>query len=313
MPLSTPQLLEAMNSVISVPIIPFKHGQIDYEGHAKNIQYLMCSNYLEGGRPRVIAIAGTSLVHHLSNGELVRLIDFTGQVMASRGVLIAGIVPNPIGEAGRLIEALARLANPPDAYLIMPLSGVVNPEGIYQYYLEFGRHYGAEFQAQFFYYLRQKGEREAVVRLLNDSPHFLGVKVGTSEEDVAPLLAGLNADCGMVIWGVGDRSTRAARLGARGHTSGINVVFARASDAINNAQRRGDYQESLRIENELAGLEEIRFREGRIYNYSAVVEAMHLGGFADVEGGTGGPFNPRVPAEIAGQIEAAIRNLKLYH
>ena len=57
-----------------------------------------------------------------------------------------------------------------------------------------------------------------------------------------------------------------------------------------------------------AALEEIRFREGRIYNYSAVVEAMHLGGFADVEGGTGGPFNPRVPTQIATQIQTAIPN-----
>ena len=313
MPLSTPQLLEAMHSVISVPIIPFKHGQIDCEGHAKNTRYLMRNNHLEGGRPRVIAIAGTSLVHHISSQELVRLLDFTGQVMAGQGVLIAGIVPNPIADAGRLIESLAKLSRPPDAYLIMPLSGVVNPEGIYQHYLEFGQRCGEAFQARFFYYLRQKGELQAVARLLNDSPHFLGVKVGTSEEDVAPLLAGLNPGGGMVIWGVGDRSTRAARLGAKGHTSGINVVFARASDEINNAQRRGDYERSLRIENELAALEEIRFREGRIYNYSAVVEAMHLGGFTDVEGGTGGPFNPRVPPEIAAQIETAIRNLKPYH
>jgi len=118
---------------------------------------------------------------------------------------------------------------------------------------------------------------------------------------------------GMVIWGIGDRSTRAAQAGARGHTSGVNVVFARSSDEINNAQRRGDYATSQRLENELAALEEIRFREGRIYNYSAVVEAMHLGGFDDVVGGTGGPFNPRVPAPIAAQIQTAISGLNAYH
>lgn len=313
MSLSTPQLLEALNSVVSVPIVPFKGDHIDCEGHAKNIRYLMRNNYLEGGRPRVIAIAGTSLVHHISHQDQVSLIDFTGQEMGGAGVLIAGIVPNPIGDAGRLIESMARLARPPDAYLIMPLSGVINPEGIYQYYLEFGKRYGAGRGARFFYYLRQKAEREAVVRLLNDSPHFLGVKVGTAEDDVAPIVEGVNPGCGMVIWGIGDRSTRAARAGTKGHTSGVNVVYVRASDEINNAQRRGDYQLSLRLENELAALEEIRFREGRIYNYSAVVEAMHLGGFADVEGGTGGPFNPRVPPPIAPQIQAAISGLNAYH
>jgi dihydrodipicolinate synthase/N-acetylneuraminate lyase len=195
----------------------------------------------------------------------------------------------------------------------MPLSGVINPEGIYRNHLEFAVRHGEKSGARFFYYLRQKAERDAAVRLLNDSPHFLGVKVGTSEEDVAPIIAGVKPGCGMVIWGIGDRSTRAAQAGTKGHTSGINVVYARASDEINNAQRRGDYQESLRVENELAALEEIRFREGRVYNYSAVVEAMHLGGFADVEGGTGGPFNPRVPPQIASQIQAAIERLRAYH
>lgn len=313
MPMSTPQLLEALHSVVSVPIVPFKGDQIDYEGHAKNIRYLMDNNYLEGGRPRVIAIAGTSLVHHISLQDQVSLIDFTGQQMGGAGVLMAGIVPNPIGEAGRLIQSMAGLARSPDAYLVMPLSGVISPEGIYRYYMEFGRRYGEECGARFFYYLRQRAEREAVVRLLNDSPHFLGVKVGTTEDDVAPIIDGVNPGCGMVIWGIGDRSTRAAQSGTTGHTSGVNVVFARASDEINNAQRRGDYQLSLRIENELAALEEIRFREGRIYNYSAVVEAMHLGGFADVEGGTGGPFNPRVSTLIASQIQAAISGLNAYH
>lgn len=313
MSLSKPQLLEALNSVVSVPIVPFKGEEIDYEGHAKNIRYLMRNNYLEGGRPRVIAIAGTSLVHHISHQDQVRLIDFTGQEMGKEGVLLAGIVPNPIGDAGRLVDAMSRLSRPPDAYLVMPLSGVINPEGIHCYYLEFGRRYGEGSGARFFYYLRQKAEREAVVRLLNDSPHFLGVKVGTSEDDVAPIIAGVKPENGMVIWGIGDRSTRAAQAGTTGHTSGVNVVFVRASDEINNAQRRGDYQTSLRLENELAALEEIRFREGRIYNYSAVVEAMHLGGFDDVAGGTGGPFNPRVPAPIAAQIQSAISGLNAYH
>jgi dihydrodipicolinate synthase/N-acetylneuraminate lyase len=313
MSLSTPELLEALNSVISVPIVPFKGDQIDYEGHAKNIRYLVRNNYLEGGRPRVIAIAGTSLVHHISREDQLRLIDFTGQEMGRKGVLIAGIVPNPIGDAGRLIESMSRLSRPPDAYLVMPLSGVINPEGIHQYYTEFGRRYGEGHGARFFYYLRQKAEREAVVRLLNGSPHFLGVKVGTGEDDVAPIIDAVQPGCGMVIWGIGDRSTRAARAGARGHTSGINVVYVRASDEINNAQRRGDHQRSQRLEDELAALEEIRFREGRIYNYSAVVEAMHLGGFDDVAGGTGGPFNPRVPPPIAAQIQTAISGLNAYH
>ena len=68
-----------------------------------------------------------------------------------------------------------------------------------------------------------------------------------------------------------------------------------------------------KIEALMAPLEEIRFRNGRQYNYSAVVEALHLGDFGDVEGGEGGPFNPRVPKEVAAEVEAAMGQLAQYH
>jgi hypothetical protein len=53
---------------------------------------------------------------------------------------------------------------------------------------------------------------------------------------------------------------------------------------------------------------------GRIYNYSAVVEAMLLSGFSDiVAGDCSGPFNPRVPPAIRERIKAAIQGLGQYH
>ena len=60
-------------------------------------------------------------------------------------------------------------------------------------------------------------------------------------------------------------------------------------------------------------LEDIRFRDGRMYNYSAVVEAMHLAAFDDIEGGEGGPFNPRVSPEVAREISTAIAGIRRYH
>ena len=48
MSIDTPTLLDALDSVTAIPIIPFKDGEIDYAGHAKNINYLMQNNYLEG-------------------------------------------------------------------------------------------------------------------------------------------------------------------------------------------------------------------------------------------------------------------------
>ncbi|MDE0481225.1 MAG: dihydrodipicolinate synthase family protein [Candidatus Poribacteria bacterium] len=312
MPLALPHLLDALNSVTAIPIIPFKNGKIDYVGHAKNIDYLMTNNYLDEGRKRVIAIAGTSLIHHIAETQQLRLIEKTGQQMGDDGILISGIVPNPIRQAGQLIEAQSELNKPPDAYLLMPLTGVSNPEGIYEEYMKLGEHYGSKCDARFLYYFRQKRDLEAVIRLLNDSPHFIGVKIGTDENDVQPLIEGVG-DSGIVMWGIGDRCTRPAQLGTKGHTSGIAVAYARASDEINNAQRRGDYETSARIEADIAPLEEIRFMNERVYNYSAVVEAMILSGFDDVEAGAGGPFNPRVPPEIHKQLRGVTQDLKRYH
>ena len=312
MPLEMPQLLDALNSVTTIPIIPFKNDEIDWTGHAKNIDYLMRNNYLDEGRQRVIAIAGTSLIHHISETEQLRLIDETGQHIGDDGLLISGIVPNPIRQAGQLIEAQAALSRPPDAYLLMPLTGISNPEGVYQAYMAFGERYGTTYGARFLYYFRQKRDLSAVIRLLNDSPHFIGVKIGTGEADIEPLVEGVG-ESGIVMWGIGDRCTRPAQLGTKGHTSGIAVAFARASDEINNAQRRGDYETSARIEADIAPLEEIRFMNERVYNYSAVVEAMLLSGFEDIAAGTGGPFNPRVPAEVQAQLRGITQDLKRYH
>lgn len=312
MPLELSNLLEALNSVTAIPIVPFEGGHVDYPGHAKNIDYLMRNNYLDEGRQRVIAIAGTSLIHHISEEEQLPLIDQTGQQMGNDGILMSGIVPNPIYQAGQRIAAQSELQRPPDVYLLMPLTGISSPEGIYQQYMEFGERYGTHFGARFLYYFRQKRDLEAVIRLLNDSPHFVGVKVGTGEEDVAPLVEGVG-DSGIVMWGIGDRCTRPAELGTKGHTSGIAVAFARASDEINNAQRRGDYETSARIEADIAPLEEIRFMNERVYNYSAVVEAMILSGFDDIVAGEGGPFNPRVPSEIQEQLRGVAHDLKRYH
>lgn len=305
-------LLDSLYSVTAIPIIPFNGNMIDYSGHAKNIDYLMNNNYLDKGRKRVIAIAGTSLIHHISETEQLQLIESTGNQMNSDGILISGIVPNPINQAGQLIQKQSEFKRPPDAYLLMPLSGISSPEGIYEQYMKFSDQYGNSSGARFIYYFRQKRDLDAVIRLLNDSPHFIGVKIGTDEDDVHSLVDGVG-DNGIVMWGIGDRCTKPAKLGTKGHTSGIAVAYARASDEINNAQRRGDYGTSAHIEADIAPLEEIRFWNGRVYNYSAVVETMILSSFDDIEAGTGGPFNPRVPPDIQEQLRGITNDLKRYH
>lgn len=311
MAIDTPTLLESLDTAITIPAVPYKNGSIDYAGHAKNVNYLMSHNYLDGGRRRVISVAGTSLIHHIDPDDQTKIFDVTGREMGDDGVLMSAIVPNPIGVAGRQVEAQLQLQRPPDVFLVMPLGGMASPEGVYEGFMEFGERYG-EAGARFLYYFRQPRDREVVMRLLNDSPHFVGVKIGTGVDDVQPFIDGVG-DNAMIIWGIGDRSTAAAEVGSRGHTSGIAVLAARASDEINNAQRRGDYAAAREVEKIVDGLEEIRFRNGRAFNYSAVVEALNVSGFDDVVGGDGGPFNPRVPASVVEEIKTAIQPMLDYH
>ena len=312
MPLDNAALLDGLDSVITIPIVPFKDGRVDYEGHARNAEYLMQQNALAPGRPRVISVAGTSLIHHFDPEDQVRIVEETGKVMGGEGVLIASVVPNPIGTAEKIVEAQSRLPRPPDAYLIMPLVGVCNPDGIYDTFLRFGETCGKEFGARFLYYHRSERDRDAVIRLLRDSPHFVGVKIGTHEDDVRPFVDGVGGKA-MVIWGIGDRATAAAELGAKGHTSGIGLVCARLSDEINNAHRREDYAAARVLEALISPLEDIRFRDGRMYNYAAVVEAIRVAGFDDVVGGADAPFNATVPPDIAQEVRAAVEPLRPYH
>ena len=312
MPISTPDLLDALNSVISIPLAPFSGRRIDFAGHAKNVDYLMRNNHLSAGRPRVISIAGTSLVHHISYDDQVKLMGIAGQRMEGEGVLMAALAPNPLPEAERLLSRLASLKRPPDVYLIMPLGGTYGPTGLHETLSRFAEDGANRHGARFLYYYRRPRDREKIIQLLRESPHFVGVKIGTNEDDVPPFVEALDDDK-IVIWGIGDRSTTAAQMGAKGHTSGINIVVARASDEINNAQRAGDYETALAIEAEISPLEDIRFVNEREYNYSAVMAAINCAGFDDVVGGDGGPFNPPVPPAVARDIEGIMADIRHYH
>jgi dihydrodipicolinate synthase/N-acetylneuraminate lyase len=312
MSFSNEQLLDGLNSVTTIPLIPFRGGRIDYDAHAQNIAYLMENNHLSDDRPRVICVAGTSLIHHVSYEDQNKLVEVTGEVMGDQGILLSAVVPNPLPEADNLIDRQSALTRSPDAYLIMPLGGVYSLEGFLETFSQFGHKHELDHGARFLYYHRQAGDRNQVVHLIKESSAFIGIKVGTNESEVEPLCRDIG-DQGMVIWGVGDRSTEAARLGALGHTSGISVLFVKAGDLINNAQRLGDYDVSIAVEKRISVFEEIRFENRRAYNYSAIVEAMIQSGFDDIDPGEGGPFNPRVPPEVADRIRHAIQGILDLH
>ena len=82
--LSNEELKEALYSVTTIPVIPFRDGKIDYAAHAKNIRYLMENNYLSDNRPRVICIAGTSLIDHVSYEDRNKLVEARRHILDER-------------------------------------------------------------------------------------------------------------------------------------------------------------------------------------------------------------------------------------
>lgn len=309
---SMANLKQALQTVTTIPLIPYRNKEIDYTAHRKNIRYLMEHNHLSDDLPRVICIAGTSLIHHVDNVQQNKLLEATSEVMDDQGVLMSAIVPNPVGNIEKLIQAQSEMKRRPDVYLIMPLGGVYSSDGLYQGLMELGEELGNKYDARFLYYHRNQRDHDQVVRLMHDSSHFVGIKVGTNVEEVPSLVPEVG-DAGLVIWGIGDRSTKAAELGTTGHTSGISVIYAKAGDLINNAQRAEDFETAYQLEKRIHLLEDLRFINGREYNYSAVLEAMILSGFEDIDGGEGGPFNPRVPDKISKQVQEVISTLVDLH
>ncbi len=306
------QLRDLLDSVTCIPIIPFRGGRIDFAAHQKNVLYLMRQNVLSEGRPRVICVAGTSLINHVSLADRNALVASSGEVMNGQGVLMSALLPNLLTDMMSQVEIQSRMARPPEVYLIMPIEGVYSPEGMYQELGRFCNDCHRRYGANFLYYHRMPRDHDAVVRLVRDCEGMVGIKVGTSVDEVPALVRSIG-DAGMVIWGIGDRSTAAARLGTRGHTSGISVLFAKAGDMINNAQRAGDYETSQTIESRISALEDLRFRQARAYNYAAVQTAMEIVGFSDIDAGEGGPYNPPLPDEVRREVALAIAGLEDLH
>ncbi len=308
----TPLSPADLDTAIAFPFLPFRGGRLDLDAHRRNAAFLARHCYLDRGQPRVIAIGGSSLLHHVTAAEQVDVIRVLCEEAGERARVISAVLPTPLCEAERIVRAQMALPRPPDAVMFLPMIGGYNPDGVGRDLHRFCDRLGRETGARFILYLRDAGLRDVYYRLVRESEYVLGVKIGTSHDDVGPAREAVGGQ-GAVVWGMGDLCTRAVRLGARGHTSGTSLLSLRASDEINNAQRRGDFEAAEEIEQELRELEEIRFMQGRIYNYSALVEALKIAVFDDVEPGDGGPFNAPPPPEICARLERIVDRLRPYH
>jgi dihydrodipicolinate synthase/N-acetylneuraminate lyase len=300
------------NTVVAYPVVPFRNGAPDYASFRKNVEYLIARNRLDGGRPRALGFGGGSLIHHLEVEEQLRLVNELCQTAGDRAIVVSGILPNPLRSAAELLERQTRLARRPDAFLLLPVNGMANPEGIYRELLAFCSEQGRRHGARFFLYLRSSAQRGALARVARDCDWVEGVKIGTAASDVHPVVDILDGR-GIAMWGIGDCCVDGIAQGACGHTSGLATLFVGASDELNNAYRRGDTATARDIESQLAGFERIRFMEERAYNYSAMVAAARIAGFDDIDCGDGGPFNAEPPPAILEQVRCELEKLVRYH
>jgi len=301
-----------LDTAIAFPILPFRNGAVDLSAHHRNVDYLIRNCFLDGDRKRVIALGGSSLLPHLTREEQLEVAGATGEQAGTDAWYISGILPTPPRQAAWLVRQQLRLPRAPDAFLLLPLAGGYNPEGVCTELAHFCQTLGNETGAQFILYLRDTALRDGFCRLIRECEHVTGIKIGTSVDDVKLVRDALGEGV-PVMWGIGDISTAAARRGARGHTSGSALFLIRASDEINNAQRRGDFAAAEQIEAEIREFEELRFVKGRIYNYSLVVEALKIADFSDVDPGDGGPFNAPPPPEICERLVPIVERLRIYH
>lgn len=304
--------MDELQTVIAIPPLAFRGGAVDKKAHRKNMRYLVERNFLSDQRRRAIGIAGTSLVHHVGEDTLVEVLRVTGEAIGREAVIIAGLVATPPAEARGFVKRCTKLKRPPDYFLLMPIPGVCNPEGIAAEFSALTGDAGRRYGARFLLYVRSSDLIKAYAQVMSDSPHIVGVKVGTREADVASLRSLVPATK-EVLWGVGDRATEAARLGAQGHTSGITLICPRVCDEIFNAYRRKDFVAAEEMEKLVVEFEDIRFMEGRAYNYSAVVAAARLCDFQDVDLGDGGPFNAPPPPPVMSRIAACVERLREFH
>jgi dihydrodipicolinate synthase/N-acetylneuraminate lyase len=301
-----------LDNVVAFSIVPFRNHEVDFNAHSKNINYLTQNSSLNVGRKRIIALGGSSLVHHLTSEDQLRLAEVTGEQLGYNAWFISGILPTPPPQVARLVRKQMRLSRPPDAFLLLPPMGCYNPEGVYLEIKRLCQALGDELDARFILYLRDKSLRDVYCRLAAQCEYIVGIKIGTSEDDVKPVREFLQ-ESKAVVWGIGDISTKAAQLGTRGHTSGTGLLAIRLSDLINNAQRKKDFTLAFKLEQNLREFEDIRFMAQRAYNYSAVVTALNMAGFTDVNPGDGGPFNAPPPAEVCERLKIVVQQLSTYH
>src|SRR5512145_1184253 len=99
----TPLSPADLDTAIAFPFLPFLGGRLDLDAHRLNAAFLARHCYLDGGRRRVIAIGGSSLLHHVTAAEQLDVVRILCEEAGERTRVISAVLPTPLSETERIV------------------------------------------------------------------------------------------------------------------------------------------------------------------------------------------------------------------
>ena len=258
-----------LRAVHLVPLTAFTPaGQINERVQQEHIARLSAA-----GIRVLMPGAGTGEFHSLSADEIVRLVAITREA-AGREAIVFAPVGLQIGHA-IAVGKQARAAGA-DGVLFMPFSHpYMHDAGARDYYTSVLR----ELDCPALIYKNAPVPSDALLLELSSLDQVVGVKY--SLNNLQDFRRTVLADEGRIEWLCGSAERFAPYYtvaGATGYTSGAGNLCPRLTLAMHAALAAGQYDEGLRLQQELLPIEDFRARDGDSFNISMLKYAMsHLG------------------------------------
>ncbi|GGJ59439.1 dihydrodipicolinate synthase family protein [Streptomyces brasiliensis] len=269
MPDDLSQLRARLQTVVAIPVTPFRPGGIeaDWDTHAALIARL-----IEHGVEVVTPNGNTGEFYTLSAAEMRRAVESSVAAVAGRAEVMAGI-----GLDTASAVALARHAHDCGATSVMvhqPPHPYRSVEGWIAYHCEIA---AAVPELGVLPYIRDPNVTGAHIAALAEAcPNLVGVKYAVPD----PMrFASVARDAGLerFAWIAGLAELSAPgywAAGATGFTSGLVNVAPRLSMALLGALRGGDYGKAMKVWEQVRVFEELRAADASADNVSVVKEAL---------------------------------------
>lgn len=264
-------LLEALSTVIAIPVTPFVRRQgtlyADFQAYAHLVDRMV-----NGGIRVVTPNGNTSEFYSLNQQEMRQSVEATMAGAAGRALVLAGV-----GFDSETAIDMARFAADKGAEAIMvhqPVHPYRSDEGWIAYHKAIA---DAVPNLGIVPYVRDAATGVNAIRGLADQcPNFVGIKYAVPNP---PLFAHIVQQVGKdrLAWICGIAESWAPFYyvaGARGFTSGLVNVTTHLSLEMQESLELGNYDNAMRIWQQIKPFEDLRARRNSANNVSAVKEAM---------------------------------------